>query len=253
MDESRMTTKNNALVKKAELLMELRGFQEKTTHQDEELIDIAVAKPSSDDTVVLRVITHSNLRSNSVGVKMVNDAMQLLEENNIENIILFGQRFTPAAKRHLREADIEFFPKKRRVVSTLNSQELYARVQTCIDELCRIQCGHIPQSEAECKGYAVEPVSCTFCSGQGKLPETSISRRERQCPICGGSGVNQRRYSCTVRLLSDNADFHYERGWFTVFQRDLLSLLEMLRTAKAEHEEALPPIYPPVEVHQPAT
>jgi hypothetical protein len=39
--------------------------------------------------------------------------------------------------------------------------------------------------------------------------------------------MTAKSYSCRVRLISDNADFHYEHGWWNLLREDLRALLSM--------------------------
>ena len=220
--------------------MELRGYHQESLHKSEEAIDIKASDPDSDETVLMHIVTKSNLKSGGIGVKKVEATEQILEEPGIDKVIVFGERFTNAARMKLREDSIEFFSKNHRIVSTLNHQELYSRLLDCINELCEMKCGYIPKSEAECEGYSETPITCSFCGGIGKLPKSPRYYREQSCPICGGVGLKENHYSCKVRLISDNTDFHFERDWIRLLQTDLSSLLQILRTLKTEQEEWLP-------------
>jgi hypothetical protein len=232
-----MTDQEVELLRKAKFLTKLRGYQEESLHRSEETIDVKVSKPYSDETVLIHIVAKSKLKSGSVGVEKVEEAEQILEESDIDRIILFGKRFTSAARRRLREDDIEYFSRRHRILSTLNQQELYSRVLDFVDELCQIKCEHVPQSEDECEGYSKESTVCSFCGGSGKLSKQPTSYREGTCPVCSGLGSKENHYSCKVRLISDNADFHLKHDWTKLLQNDLLSLLKILRAKKLEHEE----------------
>ena len=41
------------------------------------------------------------------------------------------------------------------------------------------------------------------------------------------NGFADGNYSCVVRLVSDNADFHYEKKWLTFLERDLVKLIKI--------------------------
>jgi len=230
MEGKEMDVRSGELLNKAKIMMELRGYQKESLHQGEEVIDITASKPDSDKTVLMRIVTKSKLRSDGVGVEKAREAEQILEEPNIDKAIIFAKRFTTAARRELREDGIEFFSQKQRIVSTLNQQALYSRILDCADELCQIRCGHIPQSEAECKGYSDGPIQCAFCGGSGR-------KQGHRCPVCYGTGLRQTHYSCMVRLISDNADFHFERGWKNLLQNDLYAILELLLAANSTQQE----------------
>ena len=46
------------------------------------------------------------------------------------------------------------------------------------------------------------------------------------CPDCKGRTVEP-IYTCDIRLLSDNADFHLEKGWTALLQNDLEQALRI--------------------------
>ena len=217
------------LMKKAELLMELRDYNVEKLQRSKAKIDITASKPSSEETVLMRIIPQSKFTKDAIGVDHVRRMKTSIEKKDFDKVIVFGNRFTNAAQKELRDEDIEFFSTELKIVSTLDKQELYAKVIDGADELCQILCGHIPQSEAECKGYSDAPIQCAFCAGNGR-------KQGRRCPMCYGTGLREIHYSCRVRLISDNADFHFERGWMRLLQNDLYSILELLLAANSKQQ-----------------
>ncbi len=67
-------------------------------------------------------------------------------------------------------------------------------INDCIENLCKAKCGHVPTKKSDCTGYI-----------DGK-------------------------YSCDVRLISDNAGFHLEHGWIEFLEKDLAKLLAIKKT-----------------------
>ncbi|UCH37113.1 MAG: restriction endonuclease [Candidatus Bathyarchaeota archaeon] len=225
------------LLEKTEMLMELRGYQGKEFTSDEALFDVTAILPESNDLVLLRIVAKSNLKSNIVGVDKVRELVEYLQHQNFAKAILVGRRFTRAAKEKLKEKDIEFISLKRDIVPFITIDGLYLKIRGLIDALCEIKCERVPQTEDECQGFSKEPTQCSFCNGSGVVEKSSWNQ---QCPVCGGTGLIQHRYSCDVRLLSDNVDFHLERGWINLLQNDLLSLLKLMRTYKQESNDSSP-------------
>jgi hypothetical protein len=213
------------LLKEAKLLMKVRNYQMDKLVKNEATVDIMTSKPDSDQTILMRIVNKSKLVSNVVGVEKVRETNEILEEQDIDKIIMFGSKFTSAARKELRREDIEFFSKEEKILSTLTPQELYSTILDYVTKLCQIKCGRVPESESECEGFSKDLVKCSYCSGNGKL---GGSYRKYNCPICGGVGSKANHYSCRVRLISDNADFHYKNSWITLLQNDLRSLLEIL-------------------------
>jgi len=224
--------KENELLRKAELLMELRGYQRESLYRSEEAINICTSDPDSKKTVRLHIVTKSNLKSNGVGVERARDAVQSLEEKDVDKVIIFGKKFTDAAREELKEEGIEFFSKKHRILSTLNAQEQYSKLLDCVNNICENKCNKIPKSESDCGGYSKEQGLCSSCLGTGKLPRSTTSYYEQRCPVCSGTGLKEKHYSCKIRLISDNADFHFEHNWLNLLQNDLLSLLNISTQTK---------------------
>jgi hypothetical protein len=69
------------------------------------------------------------------------------------------------------------------------SVKLFSIINEYTQKLCKAKCGQIPLKYSDCKGYT------------------------------------DGHYSCDVRLTSDNADFHFERGWTNFLEKDLMKLL----------------------------
>ncbi len=220
------------VLKKAELLMELRGYKMEDLHRDGEIIDINASKPDSDETVLIRVVTESEQRLDDVGVDKVRELERTLEKRDIDKIIMLGRSFTDSARRDLGQYGMEFFSDKRKIISALSREELYSKILDCVNELCKIECGSIPQSEDECQGYSEGSSVCSLCGGSGEISVPSGSYWKRMCPVCRGVGSKEKHYSCKIRLISDNVSFHFERGWTDLLQNDLLSLLRILRTTR---------------------
>ena len=212
--------------------MKLRGYQVEDVCRGEKTIDVTASNQDSDETVLLHIVTGSKLKSGGVSKEKVSGVEKIIEQHEADKLIVFGNRFTDAARKYLREQDIEFFSKKKKIISAFNLPELFVKIRDCVDALCQIKCGHIPKFVAECKGYSEQPIKCNYCDGSGKIQGMY---QERGCPMCGGLQLKS-HYSCPVRLLSDNADFHFERNWMILLQNDLSSLVDMLQSSKLKNE-----------------
>jgi hypothetical protein len=217
---------SSELMKKAESLIYFRGYKIEEASQTASTIDIQVSHPDSDDTIMMQIVTHSNYKNNGVGVDTVKSVEQLLARPDIDKVIVFGSRFTESAQSELRGERIEFFSPAQNILLTLNHQELYSTICKYVDALCLNKCGSIPQSSADCVGYAKQITPCSNCDGRGKLARTS-SKYVPYCPTCGGTGEKESNYRCPIRLISDNADFHYRKSWSRLLHNNLLSLIEL--------------------------
>lgn len=156
-------------------------------------LDITALDKESDDKILLRVITEPESKSGYVGADTVDRMVAAIENKDCDKGILISNRFTKAARRKLAEEGIRRMSDDGRTYFDL--ERLYLVARDLVDDLCKAKCGKVPQKESECKGR-----------------------------VNGG-------YSCNVRLISDNASFHFERGWTSALQKDVLRLLSMNHSA----------------------
>lgn len=175
------------LVEKAEVISAVRDYEKGRIRRKEKKVDFTVSPPDSDDKILIRVITETQSKSGYVSVDIVRDMSEVLKERSYDKGILVGNRFTEAAKREMKQENIEAV--SERIVPYFKVEQLYLAIEGCIGNLCREKCGQIPVKESDCKGY-----------------------------VDGG-------YFCDVRLISDNASFHLEQGWIGFLEKDLAKLL----------------------------
>jgi hypothetical protein len=214
------------LLDSAELLMEIEGYEQESMKKSENAITIKASKSDSDKTVLIYIVT-----SNAMDVNQANAALQILEKENVDKLIVFAHRFLAAAKAKLKKRDIECFTEKLNISTVIPLRELYSTVTDYVNQLCTLKCGAIPKSESDCKGYSAIPIECSSCGGSGRM-----EGRNRLCNICLGTGFRNQHYSCKVRLISDNADYHQENRWINQLQNDLLALIKLKHRAANDGE-----------------
>lgn len=213
----------NSLAEKAEVLVKARGYRVKKVEKNENYVDVISSIPKSKDKVLVRIVTESKLDSGTIGKQLVEEMQKSLEEEDCTKVVVIGKSFTSGARSGLRQNDIEFIANKGDPTNLLTSSKLYPRIQTAVNEICKTRCGKIPKSEKQCKGYNPNPKRCPTCDGTGIVKKRS---RSNTCPDCKGRTVEP-IYTCDIRLLSDNADFHLEKGWTALLQNDLEQALRI--------------------------
>jgi len=174
-------------VEKAEVISAVRDYENRRTRRKERRVDFTVSPSRSDDKILIRVITEAKSKSGYIGVNAVREMNDILEKRNYDKGILIGKRFTEAAKREMKNENIETV--SERITPHFELERLYSAIDGCVRNLCRAKCGHVPTKESDCKGYV------------------------------------DGHYTCDVRLISDNANFHLEHGWTKFLQGDLAKLL----------------------------
>lgn len=178
------------LIVTAELIMAIEGYNLVGRKGLDDGIDFVASQTGSDDKMLLRIITEPKSSSGIVGIETVREMSEKLEREDCDKGVLISERFSKAAKEEMRREGIQMVSKK----STLRFKplRLYLTMQEYIKDLCQTKCGYIPEKESDCKGKD-----------------------------------SKERYSCKIRLINDNASFHFERGWTHLLQRDFERLIEL--------------------------
>jgi hypothetical protein len=181
-------------VEKAEVISAVRDYETVDTRRKDRMVDFTVSPSESDDRILMRVITEGSSKAGYVTVDNVKELVEVLEARDYEEGILIGKRFTKAAKREMTREDIEMV--SERILPRFKSERLHSVINGCVMDLCKAKCGDVPMKESDCKGYV------------------------------------DGHYSCDVRLVSDNASFHFELGWDGFLERDLARLLAIGKSLK---------------------
>ena len=177
----------------AELIMAIRDYENEEEQRWEKGIDIIASPVKSDDKILMRLITKPSSKSGVIGATVVREMSEELERKGYDKGFLIGKRFTKDAREVMSQEGIEMASEK--IMPSFKPQRLYITIHNYINHLCRAKCGHIPKKESGCKGYS------------------------------------DAHYSCKVRLISDNAQLHFERGWTNLLQKDLKQLLTIGKSA----------------------
>jgi hypothetical protein len=120
--------------------------------------------------------------------------VKVMKRKDCDRGVLIGKRFTDAATQEMNVNNIQQVSDE--YMPPIKSENIILTINDCINNLCRTRCGAIPLKESDCKGRLKESL-------------------------------------CRVRSISDDALFHYERGWMSLMKNDLRQLLLMNKTAKA--------------------
>lgn len=174
-------------VKKANLISAMRDYKRKKTSKKERRIDFTVSPSEEDKKILIRAITEPKSKSGYIGVDAVREMIEFLDKKDYDKGILIGKKFTNAARKEMKNANIEVVSEA--ISPTFKVNRLHSTIGSYVEKLCKAKCGKVPTNDSDCKG---------FVDGN---------------------------YSCIVRLVSDNADFHYDKSWVTFLERDLVKLL----------------------------
>lgn len=177
---------------KARFIMVLRNYECKKKEKWDEGIDFNTLDPTSGEKALLRIIEPKS-KSGVIGVAAVRKMAEVMELENYDKGFLISRRFSKAAKLEMKQKNIERISDK--YMPSFKPEKLYLRIIDYVNYLCKTKCGIIPQEKSDCKSYSDD-------------------------------------FSCRVRVISDNASFHFEIGWINLLKNDLGQLLLLQNSEK---------------------
>ena len=142
--------------------------------------DITALDEKSKEKVLLRIVEPTS-KSGFIGIDAVRKMMKIMESRDYDRGVIFGKKFTVAAKRELIENDIQRISETH--MPRFKPERLYLQINQLVNDLCKVKCGKIPQKESDCKG------------------------------------------DCRIRVISDNATFHFGQVWIDLMKDDMKQLL----------------------------
>ena len=94
-----------------------------------------------------------------------------------------------------------------------------AKQELIRNDIQRISEGYMPKFKPERLYLRINQYVNELCKVKcGKIPE-----KESDC-----------KGDCRIRVISDNASFHFEQGWISLMKKDLKQLLSLSGTKKSE-------------------
>ena len=175
------------MINKVDLISAVRDYSRQRTKTKDKRVDYTVSAPDKDNKILMRAITTSKSKSGYIGVDSVREMVDYLDRNDYDKGIIIGEKFTEAAKKEIRKEKIELVSEA--ITPNFNVKRLYSTISKYVQNLCIAKCGKFPLNQSDCKGFSDD------------------------------------QYSCDIRLISDNADFHCKKAWINFLERDLVKLL----------------------------
>jgi len=176
---------------RVELLKSLHGYEMEGVNRELGCVDY-VAQEGGDEKKLLRVVVDPHFRGSKADLETVRKTLKEVEEGECDEAIIVAERFTSAAKRIVeREEGLGYASQEEEGAYSVT--ELMYAIQDQIRGLCESRCGGLPSSEEECGGYA------------------------------------DGRYTCPVRRISDDSDFHAEHRWLPLLMSDFSKLVGLRR------------------------
>ena len=120
-------------VKKANLISAMRDYNKKRTKRLERGVDFVVSSSENDQKILIRAITDPKSKSGHINVDAVRAMIDFLEKNNYDKGILIGKRFTTAAVREVKSANIELVTED--VGPTFRQERLYSTIGNFVENI----------------------------------------------------------------------------------------------------------------------
>jgi len=179
---------DHLLESKAEMIMAIRGYENERRQRWGKGVDFTATEPNSERKILLRVITKPRSGSGVVGVDSVREMIDAMKRRACDGGILISEKFSQAARREIGQEGIQLVSEG--CGPRFEPHRLYSAILDYTDDLCTAKCGRVPKKASDCKG------------------------------------LSEGHYTCGIRLISDNASFHFQRGWTSLLTKDFSQLVE---------------------------
>jgi len=170
-----------------ELVKTLHGVSFSRYDDDNRTADF---KSKHGDDKIVKVFIDRDGQIEKANLESVKHIVSEYDEAEYDDIILMAEQYTPSAVDYVNRQD-NFTIVTPKTKMNLGIPDLLSAIQSLTVKLCTKRCGKAPETEDDCKGY-----------DKGKLV-------------------------CPVRCISDNADFHAERGWVRQLKIDFENLVKI--------------------------
>lgn len=175
-----------------ELMKTIEGYEKKGSNKKSGIIDYVAGEGEGEK--LLRVVLNKKSRESKATMETVKNTMVSMEGGGYKQAFIIAEDFTYGAKKLIRDTEhLDYISRDKE--SPHSFMEILYAIQRNTIELCESTCGKAPTTEDECKGYS------------------------KDGPF--------RRYNCQVRHISDDADFHAERGWILLLYSDFSKLIKI--------------------------
>jgi hypothetical protein len=183
-------TNSSWMAIQVELVENIYGYDKKVSK--DKIGSVDYIKGRGKKKKLFRVLKYRKKQGSKSIIENVRETIETMDEEGYKEAKIIAANLTDNTKKLIiKKKNLDFITKDSRTPYSIS--ELYYATQVMTNKLCESICGKAPKKEKDCKGYS-----------KGK-------------------------YSCMVRMISDNADFHAERRWLPILYDDFSKLLEIKR------------------------
>ena len=188
-----MSKKDPNIKDKAEFLIAVRNLKCKKREKWSDGIDFMTSDVISDEKVFVRAIEPRS-KTRFVGADDVKNMLKVMRRKDCARGIIIGERFTDAATKEMSLCNIQQVSDE--YMPPVKSENIITTINDCVNTLCKTRCGAATPKESDCEGRLEESL-------------------------------------CRVKSISDDALFHFERGWIDLMKNDLRQLLLLNKSIEA--------------------
>jgi len=177
---------------KAGVIIALRNYKCERKKKRIDGIDFSVLDAASDEKILMRAMDPLN-KAGFVGVDDVKRMLKDMKTQKCDRGVLISRRFTVAASEEMALGKIQQVSDG--YMPPASPQNIYVTLNDRVSTLCKENCGTASSKQSDCQSW-----------------------RDSS--------------ECRVRTISNNASFHFERGWASLLSEDLRQLLSLPKNLK---------------------
>jgi hypothetical protein len=177
---------------KAGVIIALRNYKCERKKKRNDGVDFSVLDSASDEKILMRAL-NPQTKAGFVGVDDVKKMLKDMKTQKCDRGVLISRRFTVAASEEMALGKIQQVSDG--YMPPASPQNIYLTLNDCVTTQCKAKCGTAPSRQSDCKSW-------------------------------------ENGNECRVRTISNNASFHFERGWASLLNEDLRQLLSLPKNLK---------------------
>ena len=198
--------KSDWMIKEIDLMKIIHGYEREGINEEIGSIDY-VSRNDKVENRLLKAIPIPAPNPSKVNKETATKIVESLKHKNYNEVVILAEDLTESAKSLLREENIDYVTPDKKHHYTFF--ELIEAIHKVTQELCKAKCGKMPTKKEDCKGYQPKAIQEGHAS----------------------------RYTCQVRRMSDNADFHAKNRWQDLVKKDFIELLEIRREMDEQEDD----------------
>jgi len=177
---------------KAGVIIALRNYKCERKKKRNDGVDYSVVDSSSDEKILMRSM-NPKTKAGFVSLDDVKKMLKDMKTQKCDRGVLISNRFTVAAAEEMALGKIQQVSDG--YMPPASPENIYNTLNDSVSNKCKEMCGAALSRHSECQSWKDDG-------------------------------------ECRVRTISNNASFHFERGWANLLNEDLRQLLSLPKNLK---------------------